>query len=270
MPELPEMETYKTLLTRLILNRTVSEVQINREKSVNVPVHDFLHIVRNSRIADIRRRGKMLIFALDRSDMCLLLHLMLGGWMFYGEAEEKPRRTAQVQLGFGRQHLYFMGLRLGYLHVLSSFRLEEHLGPLGPEPLGEYWNESVFAGRVLGKRGMLKTVLTDQHVVAGIGNCYSDEICFAAGLLPARKCHQLTEDEQAGLYRSIVSVLREGIQFGGYMEHPLYSRDTFTGGYNFRLKVYDREGETCFRCGGVIQKMALAGRKTFYCPGCQL
>lgn len=131
MPELPEMETYKTLLESLIGGQKISDVEIGREKSINEPVERFVSQVSNQTIKSIARRAKYLIFQLQ-DDSYLLLHLMLGGWMFFGKEEDKPNRTIQVKLSFGEQHLYFIGLRLGYLHLLSTEEVEEELKKLGP------------------------------------------------------------------------------------------------------------------------------------------
>ena len=107
MPELPEMETYKSLLGSLIGGQKISDVEIGREKSINVPVERFIAQVSNQTIKTITRRAKYLIFQLQ-DDSCLLLHLMLGGWMFFGKEEDKPDRTIQVKLSFGEQHLYLL------------------------------------------------------------------------------------------------------------------------------------------------------------------
>lgn len=111
--------------------------------------------------------------------------------------------------------------------------------------------------------------LVDQHWVAGIGNCYADEICFHAGVLPTRQIPALTSDERIRLYHAIQAVLQEAMQFGGYMEPPLYRHDALTGAYNERCRVYDREGEPCPRCGNTIAKSMLSSRKVFACTRCQ-
>lgn len=108
MPELPEMENYKNLLSQRINGRAVTEVIINREKSVNESPNDFIGKVAGQKVRSIERRAKHLLFYLENGYI-LLLHLMLSGWLFYGMEEEKPDRTVQIQLSFGNQHLYFIG-----------------------------------------------------------------------------------------------------------------------------------------------------------------
>src|SRR4051794_4117696 len=111
MPELPEMENYKILLNQKIAGQTITEVQINREKSINLNPDLFIKTVLYQKIITIDRRGKHLLFQLQNGHT-LLLHLMLGGWMYYGTEADKPKRTIQVRISFGEHHLYFIGLRL--------------------------------------------------------------------------------------------------------------------------------------------------------------
>ncbi|MFM1655348.1 bifunctional DNA-formamidopyrimidine glycosylase/DNA-(apurinic or apyrimidinic site) lyase [Brevibacillus sp. B_LB10_24] len=268
MPELPEMENYRKLLSQQLAGRTITNAAIHRVKSINTSVEQFREEVIGSRLAQINRRAKYLLFSLD-SGKVLLLHLMLGGWMYCGTDRDKPERTTQVELSFGEKTLYFIGLRLGYLHLLTPQEAVAALAGLGPEPLDEDFTEAIFIDRFRGKGGRLKTALIDQKQIAGIGNCYSDEICFAAGIKPTRSCRELTEGEWSKLYRSTRRVLTEAIARGGYMESPLYAGDTLTGGFDELCKVYDRSGEPCYRCGGPIVRTVISGRKTFYCERCQ-
>ena len=268
MPELPEMENYRRLLSNKLLGRRIVGVTIHRERSINVPVESFIEQTKGQTIQRIGRRGKQIIFDLENGRV-LLLHLMLGGWMYLGTQEDRPDRTFQVILDFGNISLYFIGLRLGYLHLLSQEQLEEVLSHLGPEPDSPLFTSGMFSDRLRKKRGMLKPVLVDQKVFAGIGNCYSDEICFEAHLLPMRKCQELSEDELLELYLATRLVLGQATEMGGYMENPLFLGDHLTGGYDERCKVYDRGGEPCPRCGTLITKDEITSRKTFYCRGCQ-
>jgi len=268
MPELPEMETYRRLLAERVVDKTITAVQVNRAKSINVEPEAFIADVLHTRILFIERRAKHMLFHLDNGKR-LLLHLMLGGWMFFGTEQEKPDRTTQIVLSFGEEHLYFIGLRLGYLHLLTAKEAKEKMAELGPEPLQPDFTPEKFAKMAAAKRGTLKTALVDQSFIAGIGNCYADEICYDAGVLPHAKWPDLEPQTVERLYRSIGTVLREAMAHGGYIEFPTYAGDLLTGGYNDRCKVYDRGGETCYRCGAPVVQEELSGRKLFYCAGCQ-
>jgi len=269
MPEYPEMEHYRTQLSALLGGRKITGAVVNRAASINEPADAFASALEGRTILFVERRGKYLLFHLDDGNR-LVLHLMLGGWLAYGEQGPKPDSHFQVILTFDNgQSLYFGGLRLGYLHRMTAKAALEIMKELGQEPFDPRLTLEAFRKRLSGKRGKLKTTLTDQKFLAGIGNCYSDEICFDAGLHPAASANGLAEEESERLYRSIHKVLTEAKEAGGYMDHPLTAGDRLTGGFNDRCRVYDRENEPCVVCGTPIKHETLAGRKMFYCPHCQ-
>ncbi|KWX70067.1 Fpg/Nei family DNA glycosylase [Paenibacillus jilunlii] len=268
MPELPEMENYRKLLSQHLINVPITGVTVNREKTINMGTPEFTQALLGARIVFVERRAKHILFHLHDGRR-LLLHLMLGGLLFYGTEEERPERSTQVELVFGDHILYFMGLRLGYLHLLSVKESEAAMGKLGPELLDRRMTPERFAGLLKGRRGALKSLMVNQQVMAGIGNCYADEIAFEARLLPTILVQNLTPEAVVRLYDSVRKVLTEATEIGGYMEMPFMAGDTVTGSYNDKCKVYDREGEPCLRDGGTIVKIELSGRKVFYCPDCQ-
>jgi deoxyribonuclease-4 len=198
------------------------------------------------------------LFHLDNGRR-LLLHLMLGGLLYLGSSEDRPERTTQIEITFGPDLvLYFMGLRLGYLHILSAKEAEEVLAHLGPEPLGRRMNEERFISLLQNRRSSLKTALVNQDIIAGIGNCYADEIAFAAGLRPSAKLQNFDAADFSRLYHAMCEVLVKATEAGGYMEMPVIKGDTLTGGSNDICEVYDRGGETCSRCGDQIVKYSTA------------
>lgn len=268
MPELPEMENYRRLLSQHLINVPITGVTVNREKTINMEAEAFKNALLGARIVFVERRAKHILFHLHDGRR-LLLHLMLGGLLYYGTEAERPDRTTQVELAFGDKILYFMGLRLGYLHLLSVKESEAAMGKLGPELLDRRMTAERFAALLKGRRGALKTLLVNQQVMAGIGNCYADEIAFEARLLPSALVQNLSPEAVTRLYDSVRKVLTEATEIGGYMEMPFMAGDTVTGSYNDQCKVYDREGEPCLRGGGNIVKVELSGRKVFYCPDCQ-
>ncbi|UFU01207.1 endonuclease VIII [Radiobacillus kanasensis] len=266
MPELPEMEHYKLLLEDTIKGETITEVKITREKSINVPASNFTERVVSEQVMSIERKAKHLVFHLSSGEV-LLLHLMLGGFMFYGTVA--PDRTVQVRLSFGEDHLHFIGLRLGYLHILKQDELQKELADLGPEPLDPNFSINQFVERLQPKRGKLKSTLVDQQFLSGIGNRYSDELCWQASVLPTRSVGSLTDEEEIRVFQSFRAILPQAISMGGYMNEPFSSTDKKTGGYLPHFKVYKREGNPCPRCGTSIKRDEISSRKTFYCPNCQ-
>lgn len=268
MPELPEMENYKNMLRRKIVGKTITACEVNREKSINLSIDQFTRSVLKHKILGMERRAKYLIFHLDSGNH-LLLHLMLGGWMYLGDDSDRPERTHQVILSFGSEQLFFMGLRLGYLHLLTDASLNEKLSDLGPEPLSPTFSQEQLAAIFRERKGNLKSTLVDQHVIAGIGNRYSDEICFEARLRPDSKVNEMNKPELSSLYTAMRTVLANAVQFGGYMDRPVFRGDERTGGFESRFNVYNRENCDCKRCGAGIVKDDISSKKTFYCPNCQ-
>ncbi|MBB6669172.1 bifunctional DNA-formamidopyrimidine glycosylase/DNA-(apurinic or apyrimidinic site) lyase [Cohnella nanjingensis] len=269
MPEWPEMETYRRLLSPLVSGQIIANAVVHRDKTINEPPETFASALSGRRILYVERRGKHLLFHLD-DGYRLLLHLMLGGYLHYGANAPKEDEHYQVILTFGDgNRLFFGGLRLGFLHRLSAKIAQEQLRALGPDPFDARLTQAAFKTRLAKRRGKLKPVLVDQKFVSGIGNCYGDEICFEAGVKPDAAIPQLAEETKDRLYLAMREVLTEAAANGGYMDRPLTQDDTLTGGHDARCKVYDREGEACPRCGGTIRLETLAGRKMFYCPDCQ-
>ena len=268
MPELPEMENYRRLLSQLILDKEITDVGVNRVKLINEEPATFTEQLIGRRVVFVERRAKYLIFHLDNG-WRLLLHLTLGGSLYFGSEEDRPEQNTEIQIHFEDQILYFTGLRLGYMHVLTAKQTEEALDGIGPEVLDRRMNEQTFLKIFKKRKGALRTALINQNIVAGIGNFYSDEIAYVAALRPDVKLQDLEEEDLKKLYQAARTVLTEAIEHGGYMEMPLTAEDTLTGGFNDLRKVYDREGEPCVTCGQPIVRAEISSRKVFYCSHCQ-
>lgn len=266
MPELPEMETYKKLLQDLMAGKNITGVEINRDQSINTPAGQFIKEVTGRRVVSVQRRAKYLMFHLENGNS-LLLHLMLGGWMFFGKEEDRPDRTVQVKLTFTDQHLYFIGLRLGYLYLMIKSEMDKELQHLGPDPSDPHFSLSAFRQRVENRRGTLKAILVNQEIVSGIGNRYSDEILWSAELRPERKIMELGEAEMRRLFDAMKETLKQGIYHGGYMNEPLLKGDNRIG--NYHMRVHGLEGKPCPRCSKPIMMTKLSSHKTFYCSNCQ-
>ncbi len=268
MPEWPEMETYRKMLAERISGQPITEVEVNRLKSINVSEEAFKENLVGRTIWFVERRGKMLLFHLDNGKR-LLLHLMLGGLIHYGPKEERPDRSVQVAISFPNGELCFIGLRLGYLHFLSVKEVEAKLAELGPDPFDKRLTLDKFIQRFKSKRGSIKTAMLEQRVLSGIGNCYADEIAFEAGIRPDARISAIEPESWERLYHAMHKVLLEAAAYGGYMEMPLTADDTLTGGYNDHCRVYDRGGEPCIRCSGTVEQGEINSRKMFFCPSCQ-
>lgn len=271
MPEIPEMERYRELLSQAVLGKRIQNIIVERPRSINVQPGEFISSVTGGIIEGISRRAKYLVFHLY-GGLFLLTHMMLDGRLFYGPAgqEEGLPGKPEVIIDFiDGNSLYFCDLRLGFLHLITREGLNETFKELGIEPLSEDFSFEKFTGTFKGRRGVIKPLLMDQKLVCGIGNAYSNEIFFASGILPERKFPSLTDKELRNLWETIPVVLRKGIQNGGYIEEPFAAGDTLTGGQNNHFMVYDRGGQMCKVCGTMINEMKLNGRWTYFCNVCQ-
>lgn len=297
MPEIPEMEIYKDYLNKWVKDKQISVVNVLRVKCVNLESTEFCRIVLGKRIKDITRSGKYLIFHLDDSHF-LLTHMMLDGRLFLlplkdlekgqsikalmsefvnSGAEDLRQRIMELpgkpSVIFGLSNdsvLFFCSLTFGYLHYLSKAELDAKLGVLGSDPLDPNFDAQGFIQLLKGKRGMIKPWLMNPKNIAGVGNAYSNEALFGAGILPTRLISTISMAEKVKLYDSLTYSIRESIRFGGDMEEHFATWDDFTGGYNPYFRVYDRSGKPCPVCQNVIEKSEVGGRNAFYCPICQI
>lgn len=300
MPEVPEMEIYKDYLNQWVKGKEISEVNILRAKSINLELSEFRAKVQGKKIKEIRRRGKYLIFDFEKGDF-LLTHMMLDGRLFLLKLDSETLKKTDSQKAedllsvimessaeelksivkdlpgkasviFGLSDgmiLFFCNLTLGYLHYLDQVNLDTKLRELGKDPLDPDFNSQDFSKLLKGKRGMIKPWLMNPKNISGVGNAYSNEALFSAGILPTRRVSTLDDAEKVNLFDSLVRVIRDSIRLGGDMEEPFASWDDFTGGYNPYFKVYDRTGKPCLVCGEDIQKSEVGGRNAFFCPHCQ-
>lgn len=208
----------------------------------------------------VLRRGKYILF--DLGDRLLVLHLRMSGRLVW--ATRKPSGRVRLRLRFPDGGVYFVDpRRLGTARVVPELDAE-----LGPEPLGDL---SWLPGALRGSRMPLKLWLLDQRKIAGIGNIYAAEILFRAGIGPARPANSLTRAEVRRLMTAIPAVLEEAIACcGTTLADGRYQGPTGElGAFACELAVYGREGEPCRRCGAPIERTALGGRGTFFCPRCQ-
>lgn len=269
MPEIPEMETYKNMLIRTVVGKPITTAAVERERSINRAVAEFIAAVTGQTIDRVSRRAKYLIFHLS-GGLFLLTHMMLDGRLFYGPDNSSLPGKPHVVLYFNDyNNLFFCDLRLGFVHLLTQEELESLMGDLGIEPLSPDFTWQEFAALLERRRGVIKPLLIEQKIIAGIGNAYSNEILFAAGIIPDRTVPDINEEELHRLWETIPRVLRAGIKNGGYIEEPYADWDHLSGGQIPLFMVYDRGGKPCKVCGTTIKEAKLNGRWTFYCTVCQ-
>lgn len=271
MPELPEVETLARDLDRLVAGVEIAAVETCWSRSVAIPTAEELaERLPGCSITGVRRRGKFLILSLsDSSD--LLVHLRMSGQLRVEPASCSPDGHARVifQLADGRQLVFSDTRKFGRIYWTRDLR--EVVGDLGPEPLGDGLTVEAFSAALACRRGAIKPLLLNQRFLAGLGNIYTDEALFLAGVHPLRRANSLTAEETERLYRAIRTVLGQAIASRGTTldDERYLDAEGWPGSYGERLRVYRRAGEPCPRCGEAIERIVVGGRGTHLCPRCQ-
>ncbi len=271
MPEIPEMENYRSMILRTVTGKQIAGVWVERPKTINVTIAEFTAALHGQVIDNVTRRAKLLVFHL-RGGLYMVTHMMLDGRMYYGAAGDSEGLPGKphVIIGFSDDtRLFFCDLGLGFLHLVNSSGLERELDGLGIEPLSPEFTLGNFTGLFTKRRGVVKPLLMDQKLIAGLGNAYSNEALFAAGILPDRKIPDIGPGEMEKLWQAIPRILREAVSNGGYIEEKYAVWDNRSGGQIPHFMVYDRGGEPCRVCGNPVRETKLNGRWTYFCNICQ-
>lgn len=274
MPELPEVETIRRDLQGFLRGREITDVVFFHPEVVAWPdPGTFQEVCRGRIIKEVRRRGKYLLFALGGWQMVVSLR-MTGQLVVCREEEPRPPHTHTIWYLGNRQVLRFTDQRrFGRLYLTPEpdVAVLTPVGRLGIEPLEEGFTVKALATmqRAAGPARRLKSWLLDQKVIAGLGNIYTDEVLFTAGLHPLHRVAELSEQEIEQLYHSIREVLQEAIDHRGTSVRNYVDASGRAGLHQQYLRVYSREGLPCRRCGTPVRRQKTAGRSTYFCPTCQ-
>ena len=275
MPELPEVETIRRDLAARVEGRRITSVTIPPDTGKPVPVikgtdaATFREGVVGATITMADRRGKYLVFHLD-TGLMLVVHLRMTGALLHRKADAPPDPflRAVLHLDDGTE-LRFTDIRkFGGLWLIDDFELVTT--GLGPEPLSEGFTADIVANAVRGRKAPVKSIILDQRRIAGIGNIYADEACFAAHIDPRRHGLTLTEGEVAALHDSVRKVLAFGVESRGASFRDYKDADGKSGSMHMHVKVFRRTGKECYDCGSVIERVVVGGRSTHFCPKCQV
>lgn len=265
MPELPEVETIKRQLEKMVVGKKIIEVKINNPRVLKeVKPQDFTDGLKDVAINGVIRKGKLLILELS-SGKFLTIHLKLTGQLIYpGNAQ-----NSRVSFKLSDNHwLDFNDSRLlGELKLVDDWRPLDFIKELGPEPYDLSLDN--FKMMISHKTTKIKPLLMEQKFISGIGNLYAAEILFRAKIHPERPASSLSCEEQETLFKEIITVLNEAIEYKGSSVDQYVQLSGSAGAYITHLKVYDREGKACFTCNTPIERISLAGRGTYFCPYCQ-
>lgn len=273
MPELPEVETVKRSLAPFLKGTKIMDVEILFAGIIKEPTPIlFREKIRGKTIIDLERRGKYLLFFLDEG-LTLVIHLRMTGQLTVCSRDLPVNKHTHLIFSLSSQQEWrFTDVRkfgLVYLVPTGHWERIKGLWNLGYEPLAENFTLQVLTELLRGKKGKLKSFLLDQSKIAGIGNIYADEILFEARLHPQREIRTLQAKEMENLYKAIKLKLEEGVIYRGTSLRDYVDGRGEKGGFQERLQVYGRGGESCNRCGTCLERIIVAGRGTVFCPHCQ-
>ncbi len=287
MPELPEVETTVNELKKRVVGFKIIGVWLGAPKLLkNYSFNDFKKNIKNAKIKDIFRKGKNIIFELDKN-RAFLIHQKMTGHLLYGKWEKKDNSWVTIKKGplsdpMNRFiHLVFY-LNNGYMIALSDLRkfakiifnskekilnLPE-IKELGPDALKVSFEN--FKKQIQKKKNLpIKKVLMDQKVISGIGNIYSDEILFASKINPFRMAKDLSEKDFQNIFKNSKIILKKAISLKGESISDYRAPDGSKGNFDKIRRVYRRGGKKCKRCGGTIERKKIGQRSAHFCPKCQ-
>jgi formamidopyrimidine-DNA glycosylase len=278
MPELPEVETIRRELEREVVGKKIKAVEVTGTRSIRRQTpEEFASKLEGVKIAGAQRKGKYLLLPLDNADV-LVIHLRMSGQLLRAAPKDPVDPHTHVTISFtqGGQLRFVDPRTFGEMFLATPDEITnevEELSTLGVDPVETPMSWVDFGHLLRSKRMKLKTFLTDQSMVAGIGNIYADEILFDSGLRYDRDTDSLTTQEIRRLYRSLVEILHEAIKYGGstLSDRQYVDLNGKPGEYQQHHQVYDREKQPCRRCRRHdIVKSKFGGRSTFYCEVCQV
>ena len=285
MPELPEVETIARQLSELVTGRTIAAFASDWERITEPePVPLVAARLAGRRIEAVRRRGKLVVFALDGGDALCTSLRMTGRFTFKELGQTAPERFTRATFTFtdGTGLDYVDMRKLGRMTLVDAAEIAAddaggdrtikaplHLA-MGREPLSRSftaaWLRAFLRRR---RRAAIKPLLLDQRGVAGIGNIYASEALWRARIHPLRSAGSLKPAEVASLREAITWVLRKAIRLHGSTLRTYRDSSGKRGGMQKEFVVYDRAGAPCDRCGASIRRSVIGGRSTYHCPRCQ-
>ena len=272
MPELPEVETVKETLKLKLIGKKIKDVKIYYDGIIAYPeIKEFSKQIKNLPIKDINRRGKWLMFDLDK--YYLLSHLRMEGKYFFKNKGDKLDNHEHVvfSLDSNEELRYRDTRKFGKMYLIKKEDIN-NVGPikdLGLEPWDTNLTKEYLKDKYKTKKLPIKTVLLDQSIIVGIGNIYADEILFLSKLNPLIKCCDLNDNDLENIIKYTKEVLEKAIKLGGTTIRTYTSVDGVHGRFQNELLIHGKDKGICPNCGQAIKKIRVGGRGTYYCSNCQ-
>jgi len=273
VPELPEVETVRRMLEQSVRGLTIRSVRLSGLRLRQAVDPALPRTLRGHAVESVGRRGKYLLIGLS-GGLTLLSHLgMSGRWLVFRHGKPPALEHVHARLRFtdGTSLWYQDVRRFGLLRWVPTDGLDRvpELAGLGPDPFDAALDGARLRERALGIRAAVKTFLMDQRRIAGLGNIYASEILHRARVDPRRPAGSLDEAEWSRVASATRRVLEEAVSRMGTTFSSYRTIWDEPGEYGSLLRVYDRAGQRCRRCGAVIRRIVQGQRSTYYCPVCQ-
>jgi formamidopyrimidine-DNA glycosylase len=270
MPELPEVETTKNGISRLLKGRKVTTVKVH-ERRLRLPIPDNIKTtLEGQTLLDITRRAKYLLFKFESG--FLIVHLGMSGSLRVVPSITPKQKHDHLEINFGHANcLRFRDPRRFGLVIWTENNPITHklLSRCGPEPLSHHFNGKYLHNSSKKRRISVKSFIMNGQIVVGVGNIYASEALFRAGINPNRLAGEISLSRYLKLGSHIKSVLTEAIAAGGTTLKDFLRDDGKPGYFRQKLQVYGRKGEPCTVCSAPIKHKVIAQRSTFYCTKCQ-
>lgn len=282
MPELPEVETVRRGLAPVMEGQQITQADVNRPDLRWPFPPDMARRLTGQTVLRLRRRSKYILVDLDNGET-LLIHLGMSGRMtvsgdplghfVHDHPAQQKHDHVVLNMGSGARVTFNDPRRFGAMDLMETAQADEHklLTSLGPEPLGNDFNETHLIKAFRGRRSPVKSLLLDQRIVAGLGNIYVCEALYRARLSPVRQAGRIAGQRVASLVPVIRQVLGDAIQAGGSSLRDFRQADGELGYFQHSFDVYGRESAPCRSsgCDASIRRIVQSGRSSFYCPQCQ-
>lgn len=287
MPELPEVETIKLGLARLLPSRVIADVKFDWPKSFPNAPEDVEKFVVGAQVIDVKRRAKVLLIELS-TKYTLVVHLKMTGQLVLRGSDEQfgaghpskslvgelPDKSTRVSIAFADGSTLFFNdqRKFGWMRLIPTIEVMEldFFKKVGPEPLNADFTWQDFSSCLKRRpKTNIKAALLDQTVIAGVGNIYADESLWGAKIHPTTLVKNLSDKQIKKLYEELVAVLRLSIEKGGSTDKNYVDAEGKRGSYLTFANVFRKQGQPCSRCGHIIEKSRVASRGTHTCPHCQ-
>lgn len=210
---------------------------------------------------------------MNGGELAILIHFRMTGKLLYGAPSAIPKAHTHISLWLdnGKLLCYNDVRKLGKIELIRGALLESftELRSLGPDPFSPGFTPQIVYSILQGSRRQVKDFLLDQHKIAGLGNIYASEALFDCRIHPLKRAHTLSSAEGEGLHQSILKILNLAIENRGCSVANYVDLAGERGAFQRLRRVYQREGEPCYRCGELICRIKQHGRSTYFCPSCQ-